>query len=62
MLYQIDDHEEGYFTMSLSKLDSPSTTSSTTYKVTFKYREAQSVVFNSYVNDTSTLTLFEVAS
>ena len=51
----------GYTTPSLVYLDSPSTTSATTYKVTFKNRESNAVMFNSYANDTSTFTLYEIA-
>ena len=52
----------GYITASLIYLDSPSTTSETTYKVTFKNRESVAVRFNAYVGDTSTFTLYEIAS
>ena len=52
----------GYITASLSKLDSPSTTDATTYKVTFKNRESNPLRFNSYNGDTSTFTLYEIAS
>ena len=51
----------GYTTLSLVYLDSPSTTSATTYKATFKNRESNGVMFNAYSGDTSTFTLYEVA-
>jgi len=51
-----------YQTASLVKLDSPSTTSATTYKVTFKNRESNAVHFNAYTGDTSTFTLYEIGS
>jgi len=51
-----------YQTASLVKLDSPSTTSATTYKVTFKNRETNAVRFNSYSGDTSTFTLYEIGA
>ena len=50
-----------YETASIVKLDSPSTTSATTYKVTFKNRESNAVHFNAYTGDTSTFTLYEIA-
>jgi hypothetical protein len=50
-----------YQTASIVKLDSPSTTSATTYKVTFKNRETNEVHFNAYSGDTSTFTLYEIA-
>ena len=50
-----------YETVSIVKLDSPSTTSATTYKVTFKNRESNAVYFNAYNGDTSTFTLYEIA-
>ena len=46
---------------SFTFLDSPSTTSATTYKVTFKNRETNAVHFNAYTGDTSTFTLYEIA-
>ena len=51
-----------YQTASLVKLDSPSTTSATTYKVTFKNRESNAVHFNAYTGDTSTFTLYEIGA
>ena len=50
-----------YQTASIVKLDCPSTTSATTYKVTFKNRETNAVHFNAYTGDTSTFTLYEIA-
>jgi len=52
----------GYITASLIYLDAPSTVSETTYKVTFKNRESVAVRFNAYTGDTSTFTLYEIAS
>jgi len=52
----------GYTTPSLVYLDSPSTTSATTYKVTFKNRESNAVHINAYSGDTSTFTLWEISS
>ena len=51
-----------YQTASIVKLDSPSTTSATTYKVTFKNRESNAVHFNAYTGDTSTFTLYEIGA
>ena len=51
-----------YQTASIVKLDSPSTTSATTYKVTFKNRESNAVHFNAYNGDTSTFTLYEIGA
>ena len=46
---------------SLSTLDSPSSTSSLTYLVKFKNREANAIDVNTYTGDDSTITLMEVA-
>jgi hypothetical protein len=61
MMYQYDNAST-YQTASIVKLDSPSTNSATTYKVTFKNRETNAVHFNAYTGDTSTFTLYEIGA
>ena len=61
-LYQIANHDQGYFTLGIQKLDAPNTASQVVYKAQFKNRESNYVRFNSYGDNTSTLTVIEVAS
>jgi len=59
--FDYNDTDPGNAEYSMSKLDSPSSTSALTYLVKFKNRVAENIDVNTYTGDDSTITLMEIA-
>ena len=58
--FDYNDTDPGNAEYSMSKLDSPSSTSALTYLVKFKNRVAENIDVNTYTGDDSTITLMEI--
>ena len=59
--FDYNDTDPGNAEYSMSKLDSPSSTSSLTYLIKFKNRVSNNIDVNTYSGDDSTITLMEIA-